>query len=165
MTIILGIDPGSRITGFGVIESRGAILRHIASGSLHIKNEELATKLQDIFLKVSEVIATFHPEEAAVEQVFVHANANSALKLGQARGAALVALASHNLVVAEYAPRQIKQAVVGYGHSEKHQVQKMVKLLLKLKEIPTEDGADALAIAICHAHMRTSILKNKIVKK
>ena len=161
MAVILGIDPGSRITGYGIIDYQKGVLKHIASGSLKIKSEEVSLKLKEIFNGLLEVISCYKPNEAAIEQIFVHHNANSALKLGQARGAALVALAEHNLPIAEYAPRQIKQAVTGYGASEKSQIQQMVKLLLKLKEIPAPDAADALAVAICHAHSK-KILGNVI---
>ena len=107
--------------------------------------------------RLSEIIVNFHPDEAAIEQVFVHINISSALKLGQARGAALVALANNNIPVAEYSPRQIKQAVVGYGAADKAQVQHMIKAILKLKETLAPDASDALAIAICHAHTRRSL--------
>ena len=154
MPIILGIDPGSCNTGYGVIDYRGNKLQHIASGVLRVKNASFAVRLKEIFLGITTIIQSFHPTESAVEQVFVHINVNSALKLGQARGAALVALAQNDLEVAEYLPRQIKQAVVGYGASDKNQVQQMVKFLLKLKTLPTSDAADALAVAICHAHTK-----------
>jgi len=154
VAIILGIDPGSHNTGYGVINCCGNKLQHVASGVLRVKNDSFAIRLKEIFLGVSTIIDSFHPTEAAVEQVFVHINVNSALKLGQARGAALVALAQHELDIAEYLPRQIKQAVVGYGASDKNQVQQMVKFLLKLKTLPTSDAADALAVAICHANRR-----------
>jgi crossover junction endodeoxyribonuclease RuvC len=156
--IILGIDPGSRITGYGVIDFKGSVLHHIASGSIKIEKTNAPQQLKEIFLGISSVMTSFNPEEAAIEQVFVKINANSALKLGQARGAALVALAQTNIWIAEYSARQVKQAVVGYGAAEKDQVQKMVKILLKLEKLPQTDAADALAIAICHAHMRRTLL-------
>lgn len=149
--LILGIDPGSRITGYGVIESNGVKHKYIASGCVVTKGKEIPERLQQIFTGISEVIRLYQPKEAAVEQVFVNRNVNSALKLGQARGAALVALANHSLAVAEYTPRQIKQTVIGFGAAEKGQIQHMVVQLLKLSGKPAVDAADALAIAICHA--------------
>lgn len=157
MPIILGIDPGSHITGFGIIETTGNKQRYIASGSIHIAKSTFSAQLKQIFTDISELMSLYHPEEAAIEQVFVHANVNSALKLGQARGAAIVAIAQNNITIAEYSARQVKQAVVGYGNAEKSQVQHMVKLLLKLQNAPQTDEADALAIAICHANSRRGI--------
>ena len=154
MPIILGIDPGSRITGFGVIDVVGNKQRYIASGSMHIAKSTFGEQLKQIFVGISELVVLHHPEEAAIEQVFVHANINSALKLGQARGVAIVAVAQSGISIAEYSARQVKQAVVGYGNAEKSQVQHMVKLLLKLQNTPQADEADALAIAICHANSR-----------
>lgn len=114
----------------------------------------MAQRLHQIHTQLCEVIKTYQPDESSIEQVFMNKNANSALKLGQARGAALVALASHELSIAEYAPRSIKQAIVGNGGAEKHQVQHMIKVLLNLKKTPQADAADALAIAVCHANSR-----------
>jgi crossover junction endodeoxyribonuclease RuvC len=154
MPIILGIDPGSRITGFGVIESTGNKQRYIASGSIRVIKKTFGEQLKQIYDDIAELISLYHPEEAAIEQVFVHINVNSALKLGQARGAAIVAMAKDGINIAEYSARQVKQAVVGYGNAEKTQVQHMVKLLLKLQNELQSDEADALAIAICHANSR-----------
>ena len=154
MSIILGIDPGSRITGFGIINVTGNKQSYIASGSIHIAQNSFSERLKKIFDSISELITLYHPDEAAIEQVFVHANVNSALKLGQARGAAIVAMAQEGINISEYSARQVKQAVVGYGNAEKPQVQHMVKLLLKLANTPQPDEADALAIAICHANSR-----------
>lgn len=154
MSVILGIDPGSRITGYGVIESNGSSLIHVASGIVRTAHESFPMRLRDIFLGISTVINSFHPTEAAVEQVFVRINVDSALKLGHARGASLVALAESNLPVSEYLPRQVKKAIVGYGAADKNQMRQMIKRLLNLQKLPTSDAADALAVAICHAHMK-----------
>ncbi len=154
MPVILGIDPGSNITGFGVIDAVGNKYNYIASGCIRATKGSLGTQLREIFDGISELVKTYHPEEVAIEQVFIHANVNSALKLGQARGVAIVAVAEENIKIAEYSARQVKQAVVGYGNAEKAQVQHMVKLLLKLKDKPQADEADALAVAICHANSR-----------
>ncbi|EAT11744.1 crossover junction endodeoxyribonuclease RuvC [Bermanella marisrubri] len=153
MPIILGIDPGSRLTGFGVIEAQGSRLRYIGSGCIRIDtSEDLAYRLKQIHDCVSELIETHQPNEFAIEQVFMGKNADSALKLGQARGSAIVAAAVNNLPVHEYAARAVKQAVVGKGSADKEQVQHMVQLLLKLPGKPQADAADALAIAITHAY-------------
>ena len=162
MAIILGIDPGSRITGYGIIASDGRAYHHIASGSIKVITGDFCRQLQQIFIKLVALVDEYHPEEAAIEQVFVHANINSALKLGQARGAAIAALAQKDIKIAEYATRMVKQAVVGTGGAAKAQVQYMTKLLLKLKALPEEDEADALAIAICHANMsKLNLLQKK----
>ena len=150
--VILGIDPGSIKTGFGVIKSDGNKHKYIASGCIKIAGKDFPKRLQQIFAGITEVIKTYGPQKTAIEQVFMHTNANSALKLGQARGAAITALVTQNLPVAEYSARQIKQAIVGYGAATKTQVQHMVKTLLNLKGDIGEDAADALAIALCHAH-------------
>ena len=156
MPVILGIDPGSRITGYGVINVAGSKQHYVASGAIRLNEDNFALKLQKIFTSISEIVRLYQPQEAAIEQVFVHINVNAALKLGQARGAAIVALAhSGNLPVAEYSARQVKQAVVGYGNAEKTQVQQMIRLMLGLKTLPQADEADALAIALCHANSRT----------
>ncbi len=149
---ILGIDPGLRITGFGVIESVGQRLEYVASGCIRSPDGELAQRLKSILDGLGEVIATYQPEQTAVEQVFVNVNPKSTLLLGQARGAAICAVMLKNLPVAEYTALQVKQAVVGNGHAHKEQVQDMVKRLLALQGDPQADAADALACAICHAH-------------
>lgn len=154
MPIILGIDPGSSITGFGIINVIGNKHSYIASGIIRVLKTSFSKQLHQIFSEISELVSLYKPQEAAIEQVFVHINVNSALKLGQARGAAIVAAAQDGIKIAEYSARQIKQAVVGYGNAEKTQVQHMVKLLLKLDDIPKKDEADALAVAICHANSR-----------
>lgn len=151
ITTILGIDPGSRITGFGIIRSNGLKHAYVTSGCIRTSATNLATKLQEIYDGIREIIFTYQPEQAAVEQVFMHQNPGSALKLGQARGAAIVVAAVHQLSIAEYSARQIKQSVVGYGAAKKDQVQHMIKSILSLSGLPQADAADALAVAICHA--------------
>ena len=150
---ILGIDPGLRVTGFGVIEKHGNQLHYVASGCIKSNDrEQLPSRLGTLFDGISEVIATYRPDQAAVEIVFVNVNPQSTLLLGQARGAAMTALVHGGLCVAEYTALQVKQAVVGHGKAAKQQVQDMVVRLLKLEGAPSSDAADALACAICHAH-------------
>ena len=159
MAIILGIDPGSRLTGFGVIENQGSKLRYITSGCIRIDtSKDLAFRLKQIFDCVSQLISENNPDEFAIEQVFMGKNADSALKLGQARGSAIVAAANHDLPVAEYAARAVKQAVTGKGGAEKEQVQHMVQVLLNLPGKPQADAADALAIAITHAYSKHNLV-------
>ncbi|NBI12377.1 crossover junction endodeoxyribonuclease RuvC [[Haemophilus] felis] len=152
MAIILGIDPGSRITGYGVIQVVGKQLEYLGSGVIRTSVEDLPTRLKRIYAGVTEIIIQFQPEMFAIEEVFLAKNANSALKLGQARGAAMVAAVNQDLPVFEYAARLVKQTVVGIGSADKVQVQDMVTRILKLSEKPQADAADALAIAITHAH-------------
>ena len=155
---LLGIDPGSRITGYGILDMDGPRSRYIASGCIQTDSDRpLPERLKTIFEGVAGVIRTYQPAEVAVEQVFMHRNPDSALKLGQARGAAICAVVVAGLPVSEYAPRAIKQAVVGGGAAEKSQVQRMVALLLNLPEPPQADAADALAVAICHGHTRQTL--------
>ena len=149
---ILGIDPGLRITGFGVVEKTGEKLAYITSGTIRSGEGELPARLKIILEGLCEVIQTYSPEQVAVEKVFVNVNPQSTLLLGQARGAAISACVLQNLPVAEYTALQVKQAVVGNGHAEKQQVQEMVKRLLNLPAVPKPDSADALACAVCHAH-------------
>ncbi|HVN45538.1 MAG TPA: crossover junction endodeoxyribonuclease RuvC [Steroidobacteraceae bacterium] len=150
---ILGLDPGSRRTGFGVIECRGRELRPVAHGCLNVAGAPHATRLRLIFEGLRALLAEHAPAEVAVERVFVSRNADSALKLGQARGAALCAIPAE-VPVFEYAPRAIKLAVVGSGGAEKFQVAQMIRVILSLAERPAADAADALAVAVCHAHQR-----------
>ena len=153
MTIrILGIDPGLRVTGFGVLDKSGQQLNYVASGSIKIPDGELPQRLKIILNSLQEVIALHQPQQVAVEKVFVNVNPQSTLMLGQARGAAICAAVLADLAVAEYTALQVKQAVVGNGHAKKEQVQEMVKRLLRLSGNPSPDAADALACAICHAH-------------
>lgn len=160
MAIILGIDPGSRKTGFGLIESVGAQNLYVASGVIRIPETALAERLKVIFDSISEIIRRYAPEQFAIENVFMAKNANSALKLGQARGAAIVAATYFNLPVAEYEARKVKQSVVGTGAANKVQVQHMVTQLLSLSASPQEDAADALAVALCHAHSQKLLQLN-----
>ncbi len=157
MAVILGIDPGSRITGYGVINSSKAQHLYLASGVIRTGEVNTAEKLACIFQGLKNIIETYRPEQVAVEQIFMHLNANAAIKLGQARGAAIVAAACFELPVSEYSARQIKQSVVGYGAADKSQVQHMVKLLLNLSGVPAVDAADALAVALCHANTQQSL--------
>ncbi len=150
---ILGIDPGLRTTGFGIIEKQGNRLAYIASGTINTKTEaSLPERLKVILAGVGEIIRTYGPDCAAVENVFVNVNPQSTLLLGQARGAAICALVSADLVVREYTALQVKQAVVGHGKAHKKQVQDMVQRLLLLPGLPGTDAADALGVAICHAN-------------
>lgn len=156
--IILGIDPGSVVTGFGLIEIHNKKPQYLASGAIRIKAEAPYLKLKEIYQGLSEIIQAYHPVESAIEQTFMNKNAASALKLGQARGAAMAALAMHDLTVAEYSAKQVKQAVVGYGAADKSQVAHMVATLLNIKHTLQSDAADALAVALCHFHTRESLL-------
>lgn len=150
---ILGIDPGLRITGFGIIEKTGSKLGYVTSGCVRSDGDaELAQRLATILESLGEVISTWRPHHVAVEKVFVNVNPQSTLLLGQARGTAICAAVLAKLPVHEYTALQVKQAVVGNGHARKEQVQEMVKRLLALPGHPSADAADALACAICHAH-------------
>jgi crossover junction endodeoxyribonuclease RuvC len=156
--IILGIDPGLRTTGFGVIEKHRTKLRYIASGTIKTGNEgALPPRLKVILNGIAEIIATYRPDCAAIEKVFVNVNPQSTLLLGQARGAAITALVSSDLDVAEYTALQVKQAVVGTGKAAKEQVQDMVARLLVLPGLPGTDAADALGVAICHANSHDAL--------
>lgn len=157
---ILGIDPGSRQTGVGIIETDGRHSRHIFSTCLYLGSDPLPLRLGKIFTELSHIINQHHPREMAIENVFVSNNAMSALKLGQARGAAICAGVTCQLPVAEYSPKEVKQATVGKGAADKTQVQHMVKYLLGLHGRLQADTADALAVALCHAH--TSHLQQRI---
>jgi crossover junction endodeoxyribonuclease RuvC len=167
MTVILGIDPGSQITGYGVIKVEGKNNIYLASGCVKTSKQQPGQNLRQIFEGLTEIIATYQPVEVSIEQIFMHRNPNSAIKLGEARGVAIVAASVHSLLIAEYSARQIKQSVVGYGAAKKEQVQHMVKYLLHLSSVPQPDAADALAVALCHAHSRLSFkqLKKKRTKR
>ena len=149
---ILGIDPGLRITGFGVLDKTGSRLTYVTSGCIKTPAGDLALRLKTILDGLTEVIADARPDQVALEKVFVNKNPQSTLLLGQARGTAVCAAVLHKLPVSEYTALQVKQAVVGNGHAAKEQVQNMVKRLLRLAGDPSPDAADALACAICHAH-------------
>lgn len=156
---ILGIDPALRTTGFGVIDVEGGELHYVASGTIKtdaVDSGQLPLRLKVIYDGMREVVARYTPHCASVEIVFVNVNPQSTLLLGQARGAAITGLVSCDLVVAEYTALQMKKAIVGAGHARKEQVQEMVKRLLKLPGVPGKDAADALGLAICHAHAARS---------
>ncbi len=150
---ILGIDPGTRATGYGLVEKQGNRLIHIDNGALFTRSgDDLAIRLKTIYDGLERVIAEYRPEAMAIEQIFVAKNALSALKLGHARGTAMLSGVNAGLPVFEYSALQVKSAVVGYGKASKIQVQQMVRTLVNLPEIAQEDASDALAVAICHAH-------------
>ena len=150
---VLGIDPGSRITGYGLIDKEGNRLIHVDNGAIFTdSHKDFPMRLQRIYRGLTEIIERYRPDSVAVENIFFATNVQSALKLGQARGAAIVAGVNAGLPVYEYTALQVKQAVVGHGRADKQQVQKMLKVLLNLPEIAQEDASDALATAICHAH-------------
>ncbi len=159
MAIILGIDPGSRVTGYGVIRQHGRHLLYIGSGCIRTQVDDLPSRLGKIYAGVSEIITQYQPDCFAIEQVFMAKNADSALKLGQARGVAILAAVNNNLPVFEYAARQVKQTVTGTGAAEKAQVQHMVRSILKLSAAPQADAADALAIAITHCHFNQNLVQ------
>src|SRR5690606_20394070 len=159
---ILGIDPGLQTSGFGVVDADGAALRYVASGTIsttHLARGELPARLKVLFDGIGEVAERYRPDAAAVEIVFVNVNPQSTLLLGQARGACLTALVANQLPVAEYTALQMKQAVAGHGRAAKAQVQEMVRRLLQLPGLPGTDAADALGIAITHAHVGSSMAR------
>ncbi len=151
---ILGIDPGSRLTGFGILDFTGNEAAYVASGTVRSLDGDFPSRLRQIFESVSAIVEDYSPDVVAIESVFMHKNAGSALKLGQARSAALCATFSRAVEVHEYAPREIKLAIVGTGSASKEQVQHMVVSLLSLSAAPAPDAADALAAALCHGHQR-----------
>lgn len=160
MSLILGIDPGSRKTGFGIINQMGSRSEYVTSGVIRLEAfPTFPERLDNLYRCLSEVIEQWVPQQAAIEQVFMGRSADSALKLGQARGVAIVAATQAGLDVSEYAARKVKQAVVGKGGADKTQVQHMVQMLLKLPGLPQEDAADALAVALCHAHTQSGLVK------
>lgn len=163
---IIGIDPGLRNTGWGVIEAEGTRLSYVADGSVHSDADApLATRLLQIHNQLMDILKRFSPDESAIEETFVNKDARATLKLGQARGAAMLAPALAGISVAEYAPNVVKKSVVGAGHAEKDQVKHMVKVLLPRAELNTADSIDALAIAICHAHHRGAQTLTKILAR
>lgn len=165
MALILGIDPGSRITGYGIVDHVGSKFSYVGSGCIRTPDTCLADKLDTIFSGISEIILQYKPDNFAIEQVFMAHNPDSALKLGQARGSAIVAASQAKLPVFEYSARQIKQAVVGSGAADKSQVQHMVQQILKLTGKPQADAADALAVAICHGNTNQSLINMAGVAK
>ena len=152
---ILGIDPGSVTTGFGLIESDGTRSVHLSHGHIRVRGENFPQRLGDIFAQIRDVIREWQPQECAIEDVFMNKSARSALKLGQARGAAISAVVDAGIDVSEYTPRLIKQSVTGTGAASKEQVQHMVGVLLNIRDVLQADAADGLAIALCHAHSRS----------
>ncbi|MEE9142692.1 MAG: crossover junction endodeoxyribonuclease RuvC [Gammaproteobacteria bacterium] len=153
---ILGVDPGSRVTGFGIIDAEPQRARCVVFGCVKTRGQDFAARLKEIHKAIRSLVSEHRPAEMAIERVFVHRNPDSALKLGQARAAALCATFDANITIHEYAAREIKLAIVGSGNATKEQVQHMVSALLVLDEKPESDAADALAAAICHAHMHFS---------
>ncbi|MDE2383767.1 MAG: crossover junction endodeoxyribonuclease RuvC [Alphaproteobacteria bacterium] len=164
MVRIIGLDPGLRHTGWGIIEAEGTRLSYVADGAVHsVNDDDLATRLLQIHQQVLAIFDEFKPDEAAIEETFVNKDARATLKLGQARGVVMLAPALRKVGVCEYAPNLIKKTVVGTGHAEKDQVKHMVKILLPRAELKTADSTDALAIAICHAqHRGMKALKMKL---
>lgn len=165
MARILGIDPGSRVTGYGIIDFRHHRAVHVASGCIPVAGDDLAAKLRVIYETIIALVEQHHPLEMVVERVFVHRNAEAALKLGQARGAVIVAGAMRTLPVHEYAPRVVKQAITGTGSATKEQVQHMIRLLLKLSHSPPVDAADALGVALCHAHIGETLRRRGLTHR
>jgi len=156
---IIGIDPGLRRTGWGIIDSQGNSLRFIAAGTVRSDEKtDMASRLWQLFEGLETVIHSHQPHEAAVEHTFVNKDASATLKLGQARGVAMLVPARAGLRVGEYAPNAVKKTVIGVGHGDKKQIKTMVKVLMPKAEFDSDDAADALAIAICHAHYRTSVV-------
>lgn len=151
---VLGIDPGSRVTGYGIVELEGALTRPVAWGAIETDGDHGA-RLKKIFAEVARLVDEHEPDEVAIERVFVHKNADSALKLGQARAAALCATFARDIPIHEYAPREIKKALAGNGSADKQQVEHMVRVVLGLRALMKADAADALAVAICHIHARS----------
>ena len=158
---IIGVDPGSRSTGYGIVDSGGTRLRHVASGHVRTGECDWSDRLRLIFEELGALIDLHAPRELAVEKVFMHRNPSSALKLGQARGVAILAGSMRAVAVHEYSPNEVKQAVTGRGHASKEQIQYMTRVLLALPEPPQSDQADALAVAICHAHLRTATARRE----
>ena len=158
MSLVLGIDPGSRVTGYGLIDVQGNRLSYVDCGCIRTEGGALPARLKKIYDGVFQLVETHRPLQVAIEEVFVGRNAASALKLGQARGAAMAACLQFKLEVSEYSARQVKQAVVGTGAAQKGQVQHMVKALLGISDTLVEDAADALAVAICHTNTQRSLI-------
>ena len=158
---IIGVDPGSRSTGYGIVDADGTRLVHVASGFVKSGDGDWSDRLRAIYEGLDAVIGAHAPRELAIEKVFLHRNPSSALKLGQARGVAILAGSLRSLSVHEYSPNEIKQAVTGKGHASKEQIQYMTRILLSLREPPQTDEADALAVAICRAHLRATMARRE----
>lgn len=161
---ILGIDPGSRFTGYGIIEVQGDSPVCVVHGVIKTGDGDFPERLGIIFSGIRKLIEDHHPGQAAVESVFVSRNPNSALKLGQARGAAICAVVEQGLTVSEYSPRSVKQAIVGRGSADKEQVKHMISMLLHVKEALAEDAADALAVALCHHHTQQTVQRMRVLR-
>lgn len=155
---ILGIDPGSRLTGFGIIEVQNKEALCLMGGCIRLSASDMPSRLSTLFTEIQEIVRLYKPTELAIEQVFVQKNVQSALKLGQARGVAIAAVMSAQIPVYEYAARQVKLAIVGKGNADKSQIQHMIQIMLNLTQKPQADAADALAVALCHSHMMASPL-------
>lgn len=164
MAIILGVDPGSRICGYGLVNATSQGLEYVASGCIKVAQLEFPERLRVIHDALNDIIESYHPVEAAIESIFMGRNASSALKLGQARGAAIVALMRHDLLPAEYSATKVKRALAGSGRAEKAQLQHMIVSLLSLSDTPQSDAADALSVAICHAHTQHGLVKLAAVR-
>jgi crossover junction endodeoxyribonuclease RuvC len=163
---VIGIDPGSTITGYGLVVVDGSTVQHVENGGIHLKKtESLPHRLATIYREVTSLIERFKPDAVAVENIFVAKNVASTMKLSHARGAAIVAAVNAGLPVSEYTPMQVKQALVGYGGASKSQIQQMVRAMLKLPDVAFEDASDALAVAICHCHSHSLNEKIRVVKK
>lgn len=163
---IIGIDPGLRVTGFGILKITNTRLEYVSSGIIRTEGRDLAKRLGTIFNGINELIDEYKPEAAAIEKVFVNVNPQSTLLLGQARGAAMCALTTNHLTVAEYTALQLKQAITGYGHATKMQIQLMIMQLLNLPCKPSTDASDALGIAVCHSNnYRTANVIQKTIQK
>jgi crossover junction endodeoxyribonuclease RuvC len=159
VAIILGIDPGSRHCGYGLVNAAGSKLEYVASGVIRVGTLAFPDRLQVIFSELTQIIDEYHPREAAIEEVFVGKSNVSAMKLGHARGVAMVACSNRNLSIHEYGARKVKKALVGSGQADKKQVQHMIMSLLKLVSAPSQDAADALSVAVCHAHTQHSLVR------
>ncbi len=165
MIRILGIDPGSRLTGYGIVELHGNRAICVSNGCLRVGEGELAQRLKLIHQGIQQLISEYQPQEAAIESVFVHRNVDSALKLGQARGTAITAISLNDIPIFEYAPAVIKKSVVGRGNAGKPQVQHMVSAILSLPKVLQSDAADALAVALCHGHVRNTPMQLPITRR
>jgi len=164
--LVLGIDPGTAITGYGIVRCEGAALEAVAFGVIRTSGDSLSSKLQQLYHELRGLIARYHPTESSVEELFFARNARTALSVGHARGVILLALAEAHVPVCEYTPLQVKQAITGYGRADKVQVQQMVRIVLGLDTIPKpDDAADALAIAICHANSQTWAARSASVQQ
>lgn len=163
--IILGIDPGSRITGFGLINAQGQSIEYLSCGCIRLGEDKMEYRLNNLFNSLNQLIEQYSPQQFAIERAFMGRNADSALKLGQARGVAMVAATQQGLAVHEYSPKSIKQSVAGVGSADKTQVQTMVQKQLKLPALPQADAADALAVAMCHHYHENQLIRSLGTKR